>query len=84
MTTPSHLLFAAAMTVACSVPALAQRSPTPEERRRIEYVLQRSGYVSWEDIELDDGRWVVDGVIGRDGRRWDVTLDPVTLRVVTA
>lgn len=45
--------------------ALAQgipdRPPSDQERAAIELVLSSNGLVSWDDIELDDGRrWEVD------------------------
>lgn len=62
--------------------ALADRAPTPEERARIEAALNEQGYVSWEEIELDDGRWEVDDARDAKGREFDLELDPDTLRVV--
>lgn len=66
-------------------PALADRAPNPQERAAVERVLRANGFVSWEEIELDnDGpRWEIDDAVGRDGRRYDVELDPRTLRIVS-
>jgi hypothetical protein len=84
MTKPSLWFLAVALTAATAAPAFADRAPTPEELWRIERSLARAGYAAWEAIELDDGRWAVDGAVGQDGRPYDVRLDPVTLRIVAA
>ena len=76
----------AAATLGAATPALADRAPTAEERSAVERVLRDSGYASWEEIELDnDGpRWEVDDARAADGRRYDVKIDPQTLRIVRA
>lgn len=58
------------------------RAPTAEERAQIEAVLRDAGYVSWEEIEFDDGLWEVDDARAADGREYDLKLDPNTLAVV--
>ncbi len=70
--------------LAFAVPALADddRMPTAEELATIEAVLRDAGYVSWDDIELDDGVWEVDDARKADGTEHDLELDPVTLEIV--
>ena len=62
-----------------ATPAFADRAPTAVERTAIERVLRQAGFVSWEQIELDD-----DGPRARTraGVRYDVKIDPRTLRIV--
>jgi hypothetical protein len=65
-------------------PALADRLPTEGERAVVERTLRAAGFVSWEEIELDDDgpRWEVDDARASDGRRFDVKIDPKSLRIV--
>lgn len=62
--------------------ATPDRAPTAEERAAIERVLSANGFVSWEEIELDSGRWEIDDAVTHDGSRFDVKLAPDTLRVI--
>lgn len=77
--------FAAAIAAAAlSVPALAHdRPPTDKERAAIEKALKAAGYVSWEEIELDDDGpyWDVDDARTADGKRFDLKLRPGTLEI---
>jgi hypothetical protein len=77
----------AAATV--SVPALAKdRSPTRAEHTAIEKKLQSLGYTSWDDIKLDDDRpyrdpkWEIDDARKGNGPRYDIDLEPETLKVI--
>lgn len=75
------LIFA----LAAAMPATARtpdRPPTAAERTEIEKVLRANGFTSWEDIELDDGRWEVDNARHKDNRVYDLELDPKTLKIV--
>lgn len=67
-----------------AMPALADRAPSSQEQAAIERVLRASGFLQWEEIELDDDgpRWEIDDARARDGRRYDVELDPRTMRIV--
>lgn len=77
------LALCSAVFAASVVPAAADRPPNPEERARIEQALRAAGYVSWDDIELDDNLWEVD-----DARRagsspeCDVDIRPGTYEIV--
>lgn len=77
---------AAALILALSLssPAIADdRPPTAEERTSIENSLRDAGYVSWEEIEFDDGRWEVDDARrAGDNREFDLKLDPQTFEIV--
>jgi len=79
------LVFAGLLVVAAPAfgPALADddRKPTAEELTAIEAVLRDAGYVSWDEIELDDGVWEVDDAKA-DGTEHDLELDPATLAIV--
>ena len=77
-------VVALAGLLALATPALADdaRAPTSEERTAIEAVLRDAGYVSWDDIELDDGVWQVDDARKADGTEHDLEIDPTTFRIV--
>ncbi len=74
------IIILAAMLI--GAPAFADREPTPAERERIEEVLRAEGYVSWEEIELDDEVWEIDDARSADGREYDLKLDPATLAIL--
>lgn len=81
------ILAATALTgvaLLAATPALADRPPSPDERAAVERVLRANGFVSWEEIELDDDgpRWEVDDARARDGRRYDIKIDPQTMRIM--
>lgn len=78
------LLAALVAAGTMATPALADRPPTGEERAAIERVLRDQGFVSWEEIELDDDGpyWEVDDARTKDGRRWDLKLAPRSLEIV--
>ena len=82
MTLSGRMLAAASLALAA--PALADRPPDARERAAIERLLRGQGFVSWEEIELDDDgpRWEVDDARGPDGRRYDVKIDPRSMRIV--
>jgi len=66
-----------------AAPALAtDRPPNAQERTAIEKVLRDQAFVSWEEIEFDDGLWEVDDARTADGKEYDLKLDPKTLRIV--
>src|SRR3546814_8665249 len=65
-----------------ATPALADRDANAEERAAIEKVLRAQGFVSWEEIELDDGRWEVDDARDAKGVEYDLKIDPKTLKIV--
>ena len=65
-----------------AVPALADRPPSDVERTEIEKVLKSDGFVSWEEIAFDDGRWEVDDARTGSGQEYDLKLDPGTLAIV--
>src|SRR3546814_1038445 len=58
------------------------RDANAEERAAIEKVLRAQGFVSWEEIELDDGRWGVDDARDAKGVEYDLKIDPKTLKIV--
>lgn len=78
------LLIAVPIALLIAAPALADRMPTETERTAIEQTLRKAGFVSWEEIELDDDgpRWEVDDARAHDGRRYDLKIDPKSFRIV--
>lgn len=73
-----------ALLLAASPLAAADRSPTQAERTAVERVLRAGGFVSWEEIELDDDgpHWDVDDARIANGTRYDVKIDPRSMRIV--
>ncbi|MEW4448074.1 PepSY domain-containing protein [Qipengyuania sp. JC766] len=72
-------------TMVLAAPAIAQdRPPTAEERAAIEMALKDAGFVSWEEIELDDDGpyWDIDDARTADGLRYDLKLAPDTLEII--
>jgi hypothetical protein len=67
-----------------AAPAVADRPPTDRERAAIEIALRDAGFDRWEEIELDDDGpyWEVDDARTADGRRFDVKIDPRSIRIV--
>ncbi len=81
------LLIAVASFALMAAPtvALADRPPTPQERAAVEGVLRANGYVSWEEIELDDdGHWEVDDArtASPTDRDVDLKIDPRTMAII--
>jgi len=76
----------AAGSALLAAPSAPDRPPSVEERAALERVLRTNGYVSWEEIKLDDDgpRWEVDDARAKDGRRFDIKIDPNTLRIIRA
>jgi hypothetical protein len=65
--------------------ALADRTPTPEERSQIETVLRNEGFRDWGTIALDDDDavWEIDDARDSGGNRYDLRLHPDTLEIIT-
>ena len=80
-----QLSLVVALTAILSLPMVANaddRNPTPEERVQIEESLRAAGYVTWEEIEFDDGMWEVDDAKKEgDSREFDLKLDPQTIEI---
>lgn len=77
-------LAAVALAGGLTTPALSQddRPPTAQERAAIERVLRAEGFVSWDEIELDDGVWEVEDARTSDGREYDLKLRPQSLEII--
>jgi hypothetical protein len=58
------------------------RPPTDEERTRIEQALEKMGYKSHGEIEIEGHRVEVDDAVDAKGRRWDLELDAKTLKPI--
>ncbi|MEX0582889.1 MAG: PepSY domain-containing protein [Sneathiella sp.] len=77
-------LFFIIASLSLSNPALADRNPNADEMAALSAQLKSLGYVSWEEIEIDDDDtyWEVDDARKEDGSRWDLKLDEKTLEVI--
>lgn len=77
------LLTGAVGLGAIAVPALADRAPTEKELAEISTKLKAEGFVSWEEVELDDDGpyWEIDDARTGDGKRYDLKLRPGTLEI---
>jgi len=51
-------------------------------QKRVVHKLHRMGFVSWDEIEWDDGYWEVDDARRADGSQYDLKLAPHSLKVV--
>jgi len=58
------------------------RPPTDDERTRIEQALEKMGYKSHGEIEIEGHRVEVDDAVDAKGRRWDLELDAKTLKLI--
>jgi hypothetical protein len=87
MPTIRQIVFRLVVAVGTLFPGqvLADRGPHPEERSRIETMLHNEGYTHWGKIELDDDDevWEVDNAYASDGHRYDLRVDPNTLKIIT-
>jgi hypothetical protein len=52
------------------------------ERRRVTVLLGDSGYSDWDDLDWDDGAWVIEDARAADGERYDLRVDPRSHDVV--
>jgi len=77
------LVAAAALSLICAqARADHDRPPTDEERTRIEQALEKMGYKSHGEIEIEGRRVEVDDALDAKGRRWDLELDAKTLKLI--
>lgn len=67
-------LAAALLAAPFATQALADRPPTPSERKEVSKVLRAHGFVSWGKIERDDGKWEVDNAVTRSGKVYDIDI----------
>lgn len=76
----------AALLVGISAPAFADRQATATEIEKIVPVLKAAGYVSWEEIELDDDGPIfeVDDARKADGTKYDLKLSTSDFQIVRA
>ncbi|BBK43325.1 hypothetical protein STVA_33450 [Allostella vacuolata] len=78
------LAFVTALLLSLPGIVMADDDPTPAERARIEAALRTLGFVSWDDIEREDGgrKWEIDDAVAADGTKWDLELAADDLRVL--
>jgi hypothetical protein len=77
----------ATLSTAALTTTVAAREPTADERTRIEQTLRSNGFVSWDDIELDENVWEVDDAMrtaNSEGRResCDLELSPASYEII--
>jgi len=60
------------------------RSPSADERVRVESALRGQGFVGWGKIEMDDGLWEVDNASRGNNDARDIRLTPDDLTVIDA
>jgi hypothetical protein len=77
------LALTSVLSTAAVVPSFANdRPPTVDEQAKLESALKEAGFVSWQKIELEDGKkWEVDDARHSDGKSYDLdlSLDPITI-----
>lgn len=71
----SALVGAAVLAGAFPSNAKADRNPPAQEWAEVVAALRDAGFVSWSEIEFDDGRWEVDEARAADGKRYELKLD---------
>lgn len=81
-----YLACAALAGALAATPALADRQPNATERAAIEKVLKANGFVSWEEIELDDDGpyWEVDDArtANRKDGKFDIKIAPDSMKII--
>jgi len=55
----------------------------PPDKAKVEAALKAQGFTSWESIVLDKGTWEVDEAIDASGKRFDLRIDPKTLKIIS-
>lgn len=80
------LIYALSISSLLCISAVAQagQHPNADQRATLEIALTEAGYVSWGEIELDDGYWEIDDARKETGalEKYDVIVDPDTMKVV--
>lgn len=71
-----------AVALATTASAYDDRPATPAEHEAIERAVLKQGYVSIEEIAMDDGFWEADDARDASGREWDLKLDLRSYKVV--
>ncbi|MEQ1652829.1 MAG: PepSY domain-containing protein [Hyphomicrobium sp.] len=52
------------------------------KHKHVAHALHAKGFVSWDEIEWDDGVWEIDDARRADGSQYDLKLHPKTLHVI--
>lgn len=80
-------LSIATVLAVTAAPALAvDRTPNAAETVALKQRMAGLGYVSWEEVELDDDGpyWDIDDARKADGTKFDVRLAPGSLKLLRA
>ncbi len=75
-------LFALIVAIAAPAAGKDPRPPSAEHRAHIEQSLRAQGFVRWSGIRMDDDGPEVDSAWDRQGRRFELKLDPRSLKVI--
>lgn len=76
------LLSMSVLALALAGPAQADQRLSADQAAKVATVLEKEGFASWKEIELDDGMIEVDDAIDASGKRFDLKLDPHSLAIV--
>ncbi len=71
-----------AVTPAMAPADQEERAPTAEERTRILQALELLGYTSVGKIEIEHDEIEVDDALHTDGHRYELKLDPQSLKLI--
>jgi hypothetical protein len=81
---PIAALFGFALSGIIFAAHAADRLPNAAEKTSIESTFKAAGYVTWEEIEFDDGVWEVDDARKEAGAvDYDIKISPDNWKVVT-
>lgn len=72
----------AAVAVAMSAPALADRDAVRDDPNVVTDTLHRMGFISWRYIKWDHGYWKVEDARRQNGHEYDLKLEAGTFDIV--
>lgn len=61
--------------------AAAEQSLPSDKQSEVESHLRSDGYSKWDEIGMADGVIKVDNAVDASGKKWDLQLDPKTMKV---
>lgn len=60
----------------------ATRGPSQQETIEVSEALREMGFQRWKDLRFEGGVWKVKGARHRNGKEYDLNVDPVTQMIV--